>query len=540
MKPLNYSLRSAPLAWILCTFFFLAGLAFIPLLGIESDEALIGQGLYQPRSELYWTHIGKTRVPIMLMSYVGALKAWIYGPILRNLGSNLWTLRIPMLLAGTASILLFFGLLRRISGIRAALIGCAILATDAMYLLTATFDWGPVALQHLLLIGGAAALVRFLQEGRGRSLGYAAFLFGLALFDKALAVWMLSGLAVGGLLTFPREIVRAITLRTVAIGTVFFLLGTLPLLVFNWDTKGGTFSGNFQRNTSEIPIKLVVLERTLAQDGLFGWLTADDKLTEHPHAASTVPQRISERVAAIFGQPRRSLLPYALVLALLVAPFAGRRELRILLLAVIATVVAWIQMVINRDTGGSIHHTILLWPMPQLIIAVSLAGASRRLGRAAVPAVAGITAVVALSGALVINEYYVKAWRNGGAAFWTDAILNLSDYFKQNKPPGWVIATDWSIADQIRLLHRGRILIGVGTDQVTKPEMNTEDREVLGRMLEMKEAIWVAHTPEFQIFRGANEKLLDFAALSGFRREPIAVIADNHGRNVYDVYRIVK
>src|SRR3954454_5966931 len=67
LKPHNYSVRSAPLAWILCTFFFLAGLAFIPLLGIESDEALFSQGLYQPRSELFWTHIGKTRVPIMLM-----------------------------------------------------------------------------------------------------------------------------------------------------------------------------------------------------------------------------------------------------------------------------------------------------------------------------------------------------------------------------------------------------------------------------------------------------------------------------------------
>jgi hypothetical protein len=197
-------------------------------------------------------------------------------------------------------------------------------------------------------------------------------------------------------------------------------------------------------------------------------------------------------------------------------------------------------MAINKDTGGSVHHTILLWPLPQLIIAVSLAGASRRLGRAAVPAAAGITAIVAISGALVINQYYVKAWRNGGAVFWTDGIVKLSDYFKQNKPPGWVLATDWSIADQIRLLHRGRILIGSGSDQVTKPEMNTEDREVLGRMLAMQDAIWVAHAPEFQIIPGANEKLLNFATLSGFRREPIAVIPDNYGRNVYDVYRFVK
>ena len=192
----------------------------------------------------------------MLMSYLGALKCWIYGPILRNLGSDLWTLRIPMLLAGTGSILLFFVLLRRISGrprrpdwMRASW------PTDATYLFTATFDWGPVALQHLLMIGGAAALVRFFQEGRNRSLGYAAFLFGLALFDKALAVWTLSGIAVAGLLIFPREIVRAITVRTIAIATVFFLLGASPLLYFNWRPKVPPFQAIFSEIRPKYPSK---------------------------------------------------------------------------------------------------------------------------------------------------------------------------------------------------------------------------------------------------------------------------------------------
>jgi hypothetical protein len=202
--------------------------------------------------------------------------------------------------------------------------------------------------------------------------------------------------------------------------------------------------------------------------------------------------------------------------------------------------VAWVQMILNKDTGGSIHHTILLWPLPQIVAAVSLAGVSRRIGRFGAPAAAGLTAVIFLSGALVINEYFVKAWRNGGAIFWTDGILKLSDYFKANKPPSWVIATDWSISDQLRLLHRGRLPVGSGTDQVVKPEMTAEDREVLGRMLSHPEFIWVAHTPPYQVFQGANEKLLEFAAASGYRKEPITSIGDSYGRTVYELYRLVK
>jgi hypothetical protein len=278
----------------------------------------------------------------------------------------------------------------------------------------------------------------------------------------------------------------------------------------------------------------------LAQAGLFGWMTAEDRETPQPHLPQTLPQRISDRVSSLTGHQERTLFPYLLVLAILVAPFAGWRDFRIVLFALIAMAVAWVQMVINKDTGGAIHHTILLWPLPQLVVAISLAGISLRLGRFGRPAVAGLTAVVALSSVLVINEYYVKAWKNGGAPFWTDAILTLSQYFKENRPPSWVIATDWSISDQIRLLHRGRIPVGAGTDQVNKPEMTAEDREVLARMLSHPDFIWVAHTRPYEIFQGADAKVLQFATAAGYRKEPITSISDSYGRPVYELYRFTK
>jgi hypothetical protein len=473
----------------------------------------------------------------MLMSYIGALKAWIYGPILRNLGSNLWTLRIPVLLAGTASVWLFFVLLRRISGHRAALIGCALLACDALYLLTTTFDWGPVAFQHLLLIGGAAVMVRFFEEGSNLHLVIAAFLFGLALFDKALAIWTLSALAVAGLATFPREIMRTITVRRVLIAVLAFFLGAVPLFFYNWNNNWGTFRGNFARNTADLPMKMVVLERTFDGSGLFGWMMFEDVRTANPHPPSTAAQKLTDRISTLAGHPRRSLFPYAFGLALLVAPFAGRRELRIILFAVIAMALAWIQMAINKDTGGTIHHTILLWPLPQLIVAVSFAGISRRVGVAAVTA---ITTIVAISGALVINEYYVKTVRNGGAEFWTDGVLTLTQYLKDAKPKTWVFALDWSIADQVRLLTRGRVKVAIGSDQVSKPEMTEEDRRIATQMVGMSDALYVAHTPEFEIFKGNSEKLLQFAGGLGYRRELLATIPDRYGRNVYEVYKLVK
>ena len=109
----------------------------------------------------------------MMMSYLGALKAWLYRPIFSLFGIGVWSLREPPLVAGALSVWLFYLLfLRRVAGPRAAaLIGCSLLAADSIYLLTVCFDWGPVAFQHLLLIGGALLLLlRFYQKSsRARS-----------------------------------------------------------------------------------------------------------------------------------------------------------------------------------------------------------------------------------------------------------------------------------------------------------------------------------------------------------------------------------
>ena len=99
-----------------CGLFFLAGLPFVPLLGIQNDEALFAYGVFPPRSGAYILRAGHTDLPVMLMSYVGALKSWIYFPVFGFLGANVWTTRVPMLAAGAFSVWLLYLLMRDVAG----------------------------------------------------------------------------------------------------------------------------------------------------------------------------------------------------------------------------------------------------------------------------------------------------------------------------------------------------------------------------------------------------------------------------------------
>ncbi|HWB86128.1 MAG TPA: glycosyltransferase family 39 protein [Bryobacteraceae bacterium] len=472
----------------------------------------------------------------MMMSYLGTLKSWLYRPILRIFGPTVFAVRLPVVLAGAFTVWLFYLLLRRISGERAALVGAALLATDSMFLLTTCFDWGPVALQHLLIVGGLLLLLRFYQQGSTWSLFSAFLLWGLAFWDKALAVWILSGIGLAGIAIFPRQIFRVTRIWRIAMAVVAFFLGSLPLWVYDLNQNYETFHGNAVLDTSDLHNKTMLLLNTARGQAMFGWLVDEDVQAVHPHPPHGLFQKASAALSRLAGRPRNSLMLCAFVVALLLTPLARGGELRAILFGLVAMVVAWVQMAVTAHAGGSVHHVILLWPFPQLVIALSFVAAVRRLGRGALPALAAVTVLAAASNLLVLNQYYAQAVRDGGAVNWTDAVFPLSNYMKGVSASN-VFCVDWGLLDTLRLLSHGTIPLRVGNDPVSKPELSAEETNDVKGWVSDPGSVFVAHTPEFEFFQGVNAKLAQMAAGWGYRKDMLTVISDSYGRPTFEVYR---
>lgn len=510
-------------------FFFLAGQPFVARLGIQNDEALFATPIFEPRAALYSSHIGSFQIPLMQMSYLGCLKSLIYWPIFRLFGVGAYAVREPALIMGAASVWLFYLLLRRMVGLRAACIGCCLLAADSLYLLTTCFDWGPVALQHLLLVGGVLLLMRFYQTKASVWLAAGFFLLGLALWDKALAMWMLGGLGVAGILVFPRQIYAVTGFRRALISLTALALGALPLVIYNLHTNLATLRDNTRWDTSELSKKARLLAETARGGALLGYFNADDRQTPTPKQPAGFLEKISASAARFDGDASSGWMLYAFFAAVLLSPLAGWNGIRAVAFLLIAMAVAWIQMAANPHTGGSVHHTILLWPWPQAAIAISLAGVSRRMGRFGVPAMAAAVALVCASCLMVTNEYYTKIVRNGGAPTWSSAVFPLAESL-QHTGAAHVFCTDWGIFDSLVLLNRNRpeVMNGIGT------ENNPTD---LKWALNDPANLFVGHSREAESFVGVNENLVAAAEKLGYRQDAIQTIGDAYGRNIFIIYR---
>jgi len=129
--------------FLFCLLFIAVAVSWIDKPGMQTDEVLFAGGIYPPFDERFIVRIFGHEVPIMVMSYVGALKAHIWAAIFAVWPPSPASVRIPAALLGALSIWWTYLLMARTLGGAAGLVGAALLATDRIYI--PVFALGPWA-----------------------------------------------------------------------------------------------------------------------------------------------------------------------------------------------------------------------------------------------------------------------------------------------------------------------------------------------------------------------------------------------------------
>jgi 4-amino-4-deoxy-L-arabinose transferase-like glycosyltransferase len=525
-----------PAIWIVLLF-LAAGLIFLRKTGLHYDASDELGCFYPCRFPVFRPKVFGQPLPLMVIQYLGAFKAWLYWPILTYLKTTVAVLRLPFLLVGAATVWLCFTILDRISGRRAAVAGALLLATDASYVITTTYDFGPVVFLHFFLLAGIALLLSFERNGRLLPLGLAFFLFGLALWHKALFVWMLGGLGIAGVLVLHDRIRSLLSVRRGVVAAGAFCLGALPLLYYNAVTGGATLhSETVMSGKAPMSQKLRILKRTLDGSVFFGWLTEEARPETSIQPAS-VAAKAAVRIADTIGRVRADLLVYAVVTSLLLLPWLWFTPSRTAAVFVaIYLVVAWGLMAVLPNTGATLHHVVLLWPFPHMLVAIagaqlsySLARYGRRLAFAALILLVG-------SNVILLNQYHADLATLGTTAIWTDAVNDLAA-FVQSVNPTHLVTVDWGYSATLCLLSDGdrpRYDISFILLQPTDAQ-----KKWVSRLIADPRNLFVDHAADAVAFPEARKHLASIALAAGYRRQTVIMIADRNHRPRFEIFRYV-
>ena len=516
--------------------FVLLGTIMIPYAGIQADEALFSTPLFPHVTKDLQLPWFPPKFPLMVISYIGSLKTLLYWPIFRILGTGPWTLRIPVVLLGAITVFIFFRLAHASQiprGAQAAVIGAFLLATDPVFLLTNTFDWGPVALEHIFVVTGCWLLCLFGRRDAGESsiwyLGGGCLCWGLALWNKAIFIWALSGLVVAGVLVFWPEIKRCLKPRLLLVAAAGFLCGALPLLIYNLTHSRATVTENAHLDTSSFVRKWHQVKSAANGTSLFVYMVGED-WWPNPKTPRSARGRAADWIQRHAGEHRSTGMYYVFGALLFALPWWWKYRAARFSLVFLA--VSWVLMALTRDAGGSAHHVVLLWPFPILFVAVALASLPwRRLAWIVAIGMIGMNL-------LVVIQYAAQFERNGAGDVFTDAIYPLSSsldtYIERT-----VYVIDWGLYDNLNLLHQGRLDLRLASGPQAADSPSPEELSEIRRMLRNPETLIVDHVQEHEVFKGNAVRLERAARSMGYRREVVQTIPDSNGRPMFEIVRFV-
>ncbi len=422
-----------------CVFVLVAGHR-IDLPGLYMDEVdFVNAARGGSDDTMIYTRLGS--VPLLIMPYLGALKAWIYAPVFWLFGVSPLTIRLPAILLAAMTLLVLFQLMRAKLGPVWAIVALWIMAVDPANLFPSRLDWGPTVLMHFFQAALLALWFSYRDTPKLWKLVLMCICAGLGFFDKFNFIWLIVAFILGIALCYPDSLkhlwvscsrfARAVAGIVLLIGlgaTLFLILPILhlhaaspPPMNLKWDGLLSAFSGAavayliFDSDSwviSFVPFWLIVTDCYLALACLF-----------------------------FLGQKAEAR--------------ENRRHGFFLLLI---SFLVFLQIVITPQAGGP-HHYSMIFPLP-LLAFVFLAQplysqlATKNLCRFA--ALLFVSAAVCVSVVNLQNLWGFLSRLRTDSHYdprWSPEIYSLSHYINEH---GFevksVICVDWGLHNQLHAL----------------------------------------------------------------------------------------
>jgi hypothetical protein len=557
--------------------------------GLNAMELITGQPVTAFRDAT--VQVGPLRFPLMVQDYIGALNVVLAAPFLAIGGVNVVALRWLSLLTGALTLVVTWRVAWRLGGPLAASATALLLAVNPAFIFWSRQGIFVTNLTALIFMSALLTGLRWWELRRPRDLWLTAFLCGLGVYAKLLFVWAIGAMLVVAGMAWLLDCLSSrcgnSTLEawsrksetrnpkrlalTVALALVFFLIPLIPLIVFNLRTSGtidsifgnlgqsyyGVNNSAYLSNLLTRLGQLITLLRAqhLGYLGgpfsnawapwlllgllLLGGITVGLDANKLRRRGKETPGNTHASSGAM--TPSGSAAPwwYALAPLLLLVLIVAQSAFTVsdLFITHYAMLVPLISL-----TGGLAFGVIWEWGRG----GVDRQGSQDLGERQGVPApqifrALALIALIAWAGGDLVTDirYHRALVATGGHGAHSDAIYAVAEHLDKARFTA-PVALDWGLDAPIRYLTAGRVQPTevFGYDSLDAPDPGYPDR--INKLLDNPNTLYLAHLPEYTVFRERVNTLADLASRRGLTLRQRAVYTERDGTPLIIMYRAEK
>ena len=451
-------------------------------------------------------------VPVLLMDYIGALKAWLYIPIFALFGVSKFTIRAPMVLAFVFSVWLCLILVRRYSNFWIASVAALLFVSEPVFSLMARNDWGPVAIAGLLRVIAVFGVLKVVESGATRWFALATGAMCLGVFNKLDFLLFAIPFIISVVVVFwktwlfcwtthRRRLIGSLVSLMLSYGLAYVYMYR-PSQSIN-QTANGTFIERFRS-------RIDLIEATFEGRNLTSYMTGSSISSSSRLFVCVLVAValvcLAEIRAWLRAEPREH---QQIVMA---KPSSGL----VLAFLILLSIGVLPTMALTPAVSGP-HHVAVMWPMLPLILCFALANAlshRRRVGLLGVTFLVGVILSIAIAfwTQTMVSKQMATVFRNPElrSAIWSDepetaaAALAIDSRNEGAVVP--VIIADWGIGNQVKAFIDKSVRESVidGWPMFLNPTtFNPETVIPMGAQVE-RNFYLVTHTPGFQIADGTE------------------------------------
>lgn len=415
--------------------------------GLQQDETLFCNAALGGPTEAFvcqrWLGI-----PILLMPYIGALKAWIFAPIFAIFPVNAWSIRLPAVVMGVAGGVMLVWAAYLFFGRTAAMFAAPLVLLDPTLIMHSRLDWGPTAIMFLMRGAMVAGVALWWRTGTPAGIWLVLVAGMLGLFDKLNFIWIHAALiAAVAVVFFAPAIAYCRRHPLVSLIQAGGLLATLLLGASRAVLVSGSMGTSGQRWGERFADATGLLGLALVGGGPIQVVTGNGMAAGRwmgPAlafaAAVAIAMNVGRREPAAEHQPRPFWQPWAFLAVFTV----------LLITAFVGTKLA---------TGP--HHAAIIAGLPGMLLAPLLAAGcgtwssaftSGQIRTAAAFGAAAILSCGMVASSLLSLERFAKP-RNPN---WDPAVDQLAAFMDAH-PDALFRTLDWGLANPVMALTRCRV-----------------------------------------------------------------------------------
>jgi hypothetical protein len=475
-------------AWmVLATMMALLARQNLSVPGLYYDEAVFagmakdfvtghGHGQHMPDHQVIT--FASRPFPLFIQTYLGALKSWMLIPAFSSFGPSVATLRATNLFWQLIAVLFLMLGAWRWLGLATAMIAGVMLALGPTFFFLSVLDWGVAVPSFVCRCACFYFAIRWNQNRKLRDAFFVGLFAGLGFFNKADFAVFLIAVSIAALFCYRRQLVAAIRGHSsaAALACFGFALGGGPMLLKIPRMFMLTISGPHPNAPGELPIKFKTM-LSMYDGSYFFRLMNVGGVFERMYDGAAGP-KAAIGIALVVGCILFGVLAYRKQIA----------RARAIVFLIIAAFLITLGVFLLPD-AVRIHHAVLVFPMPQLILAALVARAWNSIAPIRTMAVL-LVAIVCLTGLRSILATQELIRQTGGRGRWSES---FDKFCRENRDRSdlTIVSLDWGFNEQLMFLTDG--------PQLAEPFWAFN--QTLPPLPPNPNYIYLAHPPEYSVLK---------------------------------------